>query len=130
MSHVGVSPGPARDRGQAIEKRPNVGCLGMVQFFEDRQRLPPGLPGGRRTAEGTAGLAQVQERLGPVTGPNPLSSKGYTLDPWYTWGISYYAENMQSSLGDHGAIIKQRYFRPRPSVRSGRSPSTRRTGTS
>ncbi len=31
VSHVGVSPGPARDRGQAIEKRPNVGCLGMVQ---------------------------------------------------------------------------------------------------
>ncbi|HEX4659532.1 MAG TPA: ABC transporter substrate-binding protein [Streptosporangiaceae bacterium] len=48
---------------------------------------------------------------GAVTGPNPLSSKGYTLDPWYSWGISYYAENTRSSLGDHGAIIKQLYFR-------------------
>jgi peptide/nickel transport system substrate-binding protein len=46
-----------------------------------------------------------------AVGTNPLGSKGYTLEPWYGWGISYYAENQQSSIGDHGAIIKQLYFR-------------------
>ena len=47
---------------------------------------------------------------GAAVGGNPLS--GYTLAPWYEWGISYYTVNEQStSLGDHGAIFKQLYFR-------------------
>ncbi|HTX80958.1 MAG TPA: ABC transporter substrate-binding protein [Streptosporangiaceae bacterium] len=44
-----------------------------------------------------------------ATGSNPLS--GYTLDPLYPWGIDYSAINFQSSIGDHGAIFKQLYFR-------------------
>ena len=44
-----------------------------------------------------------------TVGSNPLS--GYTLDPLYPWGIDYYALNYQSSIGDHGAIFKQLYFR-------------------
>jgi peptide/nickel transport system substrate-binding protein len=46
-----------------------------------------------------------------TVGTNPLSSHGYTLDPWYTWGISYYPLNLQSTIGDHAAIFKQLYFR-------------------
>jgi peptide/nickel transport system substrate-binding protein len=46
-----------------------------------------------------------------VVGANPLASKGYTLAPLYPWGIDYYATNYQSSISDHGAIIKQLYFR-------------------
>ena len=46
-----------------------------------------------------------------TVGANPLSSKGYTLEPWYTWGISYYPLNLQSTIGDHAAIFKQLYFR-------------------
>ena len=42
-------------------------------------------------------------------GSNPLP--GYTLDPLYPWGIDYSAINFQSSIGDHGAIFKQLYFR-------------------
>jgi peptide/nickel transport system substrate-binding protein len=42
-------------------------------------------------------------------GTNPLA--GYSLDPWYQWGISYYTVNEQSTIGDHGAIFKQLYFR-------------------
>jgi len=48
---------------------------------------------------------------GAAVGRNPLASKGYTLAPLYPWGIDYYATNYQSSIGDHGAIIKQLYFR-------------------
>jgi peptide/nickel transport system substrate-binding protein len=44
-----------------------------------------------------------------TVGSNPLS--GYTLDPLYPWGIDYSAMNFQSSIGDHGAIFKQLYFR-------------------
>jgi peptide/nickel transport system substrate-binding protein len=46
-----------------------------------------------------------------TVGANPLASKGYTLAPWYTWGISYYPLNLQDSIGDHAAIFKQLYFR-------------------
>ena len=42
-------------------------------------------------------------------GANPLP--GYTLDPWYQWGISFYTMNEQDTIGDHGAIIRQLYFR-------------------
>jgi peptide/nickel transport system substrate-binding protein len=42
-------------------------------------------------------------------GANPLP--GYTLDPWDSWGISFYTINEQSTVGDHGAIFKQLYFR-------------------
>jgi peptide/nickel transport system substrate-binding protein len=46
-----------------------------------------------------------------TVGTNPLSSRGYTMQPWYSWGISYYTGNFADSLGDHAAIIKQLYFR-------------------
>jgi peptide/nickel transport system substrate-binding protein len=46
-----------------------------------------------------------------AVGSNPLSARGYTLSPWYTWGISYYTGNFQDTIGDHGAIIRQLYFR-------------------
>jgi peptide/nickel transport system substrate-binding protein len=42
-------------------------------------------------------------------GGNPVS--GYTMSPWYQWGISFYAVNENSTVGDHGAIFKQLYFR-------------------
>jgi peptide/nickel transport system substrate-binding protein len=44
-----------------------------------------------------------------AVGSNPLP--GYTLAPWYSWGISYSTMNQQSTVGDHGAIFKQLYFR-------------------
>jgi peptide/nickel transport system substrate-binding protein len=46
---------------------------------------------------------------GAATGSNPLP--GYTLAPWDDWGISYYTVNEQDTIGDHGAIFKQLYFR-------------------
>jgi peptide/nickel transport system substrate-binding protein len=46
---------------------------------------------------------------GAAVGANPLP--GYTLDPWDSWGISFYTINEQSTVGDHGAIFKQLYFR-------------------
>jgi peptide/nickel transport system substrate-binding protein len=42
-------------------------------------------------------------------GTNPLA--GYTLAPWYQWGISYYTVNEQSTISDHAAIFKQLYIR-------------------
>jgi peptide/nickel transport system substrate-binding protein len=42
-------------------------------------------------------------------GGNPVS--GYTMSPWYQWGISFYTVNENSTIGDHGAIFKQLYFR-------------------
>ncbi len=48
---------------------------------------------------------------GVRVGANPLSSHGYTLDPWYIWGINYYVMNFQSTVADHAAVIKQLYFR-------------------
>jgi peptide/nickel transport system substrate-binding protein len=42
-------------------------------------------------------------------GGNPVS--GYTLAPWYQWGISFYTVNENSTIGAHGAIFKQTYFR-------------------
>jgi peptide/nickel transport system substrate-binding protein len=44
-----------------------------------------------------------------ATGTNPLP--GYTLGPWYSWGISYYTVNEQSTISDHAAIFKQLYIR-------------------
>jgi peptide/nickel transport system substrate-binding protein len=46
---------------------------------------------------------------GATVGGNSVS--GYTLAPWYQWGVSFYTLNEQSSVGDHGAIFKQLYFR-------------------
>jgi peptide/nickel transport system substrate-binding protein len=46
-----------------------------------------------------------------TVGTNPLSSRGYTMQPWYSWGISYYTGNFADSIGDHAAIIRQLYFR-------------------
>ena len=43
-------------------------------------------------------------------GPNPLASKGYTLDPLYTWGFNFYIVNFNSTTGN-GPIIRQLYFR-------------------
>jgi peptide/nickel transport system substrate-binding protein len=45
-----------------------------------------------------------------TVGRNPLSAKGYTLDPWKIWGINYYVLNYQSTTGN-GPIFKQLYFR-------------------
>jgi peptide/nickel transport system substrate-binding protein len=44
-----------------------------------------------------------------AVGSNPLS--GYTLSPWYTWGLNYFPLNLQSTVSDHAAIFKQTYFR-------------------
>ena len=44
-----------------------------------------------------------------AVGANPLA--GYTLAPWYQWGISFYTVNQQDTIGDHGAIFRQLYFR-------------------
>jgi len=44
-----------------------------------------------------------------AVGGNPLS--GYNLAPWYQWGISFYTMNEQDTIGDHGAILRQLYFR-------------------
>jgi peptide/nickel transport system substrate-binding protein len=46
---------------------------------------------------------------GAAVGSNPLP--GYSLAPWDDWGISFYTMNEQDTIGDHGAIIKQLYFR-------------------
>ena len=43
-----------------------------------------------------------------TVGSNPLN--GYTLDPWYPWGINYFPVNFQSTTGN-GPIIRQLYFR-------------------
>src|SRR5580704_4182601 len=45
-----------------------------------------------------------------AVGRNPLSARGYTLDPWKIWGINYYVLNYQSTTGN-GPIFKQLYFR-------------------
>jgi peptide/nickel transport system substrate-binding protein len=45
-----------------------------------------------------------------TVGRNPLSAKGYTLDPWEIWGINYYVLNYQSTTGS-GPVFKQLYFR-------------------
>jgi peptide/nickel transport system substrate-binding protein len=46
---------------------------------------------------------------GAAVGANPMP--GYTLAPWDDWGISFYTMNEQDTIGDHGAIIRQLYFR-------------------
>ena len=46
-----------------------------------------------------------------AAGSNPLASHGYTLSPLYVWGINYYVVNFQSTVSDHAAVIRQRYFR-------------------
>jgi len=43
-----------------------------------------------------------------AVGRNPVN--GYTLAPWYPWGINYFPVNFQSTTGN-GPIIKQLYFR-------------------
>jgi hypothetical protein len=48
--------------GQAVQHRQNLGRLGVVQFLEDRQRLPPGILGLCRVADGLLDRAQVDER--------------------------------------------------------------------
>jgi peptide/nickel transport system substrate-binding protein len=45
---------------------------------------------------------------GAAAGANPVP--GYTLAPWYTWGINYFVVNQQSSTGN-GPITRQLYFR-------------------
>jgi peptide/nickel transport system substrate-binding protein len=46
--------------------------------------------------------------VGAPTGPNPVP--GYTLSPWYSWGINYFVVNLQSTTGN-GPVNKQLYFR-------------------
>jgi peptide/nickel transport system substrate-binding protein len=43
-----------------------------------------------------------------VVGANPVH--GYTLAPWYPWGINYFPINFNSTTGN-GPILKQLYFR-------------------
>jgi len=50
------------------------------------------------------------KRPGAAAGANPLSAKGYTLDPLYAWGIGFYVMNFQSTTGN-GPVIRQLYFR-------------------
>ena len=45
-----------------------------------------------------------------AAGPNPLAGRGYSLHPFYTWGINYYVMNFQSTTGN-GPVIGQLYFR-------------------
>jgi peptide/nickel transport system substrate-binding protein len=45
-----------------------------------------------------------------AVGANPLSSKGYTLAPLYTWGFNFFVMNFQSTTGN-GPVIRQLYFR-------------------
>ena len=47
---------------------------------------------------------------GAAVGRNPLSARGYTLDPWEIWGINYYVLNYQSTTGS-GPVFRQLYFR-------------------
>ncbi len=47
---------------------------------------------------------------GHAVGLNPLSAKGYSLNPQYVWGINYYVTNFQSTTGN-GPVIRQLYFR-------------------
>jgi peptide/nickel transport system substrate-binding protein len=43
-------------------------------------------------------------------GANPLAGLGYTLHPFFDWGINYYVMNFQSTTGN-GPVIRQLYFR-------------------
>ena len=45
---------------------------------------------------------------GAAAGTNPVP--GYTLAPWYAWGINYFVINQQSTTGN-GPITRQVYFR-------------------
>ena len=45
-----------------------------------------------------------------AVGTNPLTSKGYTLAPLYTWGFNFFVMNFQSTTGN-GPVIRQLYFR-------------------
>ena len=63
MSDVALARGLAPRRRQALEKGPDLRRLGVVQLLEYRQRLVPGLPGGRRAAESTVGLAGYTSNL-------------------------------------------------------------------
>ncbi len=47
---------------------------------------------------------------GAAAGPNPLAGRGYTLHPFYAWGINYYVMNFHSTTGN-GPVIRQLYFR-------------------
>jgi peptide/nickel transport system substrate-binding protein len=49
---------------------------------------------------------------GAAAGSNPSAVSGhYVLYPWYSWSISYFPLNFQSTVSDHAAIFKQLYFR-------------------
>jgi peptide/nickel transport system substrate-binding protein len=47
---------------------------------------------------------------GAAVGTNPLTAKGYSLQPWEIWGINYYVLNYQSTTGN-APIFRQLYFR-------------------
>src|SRR5215472_5867238 len=66
VSDVALARGLAPRRRRPVEKRPDLRRLRVVQLLEYRQRLAPGLPRGRRAAEGTVSLAQVPQRPGLV----------------------------------------------------------------
>jgi hypothetical protein len=94
----------------------------MVQFLEDRQRLPPGLPGGRRAAEGTAGLAQAQERLGlviavaqpAVQGQGPLVAGERLAVAAYANGQQWIAQEMEQLQSNASTIGIKLSLVPKP----------------
>jgi peptide/nickel transport system substrate-binding protein len=60
-------------------------------------------------AVGTVDVGYIPSQDLPADGADPVP--GYSLSPWYEWGISYYTVNELSTVGDHAAIFRQLYFR-------------------
>jgi peptide/nickel transport system substrate-binding protein len=52
----------------------------------------------------------LRKPAGAAAGPNPLAGRGYSLHPFYAWGINYYVMNFHSTTGN-GPVIRQLYFR-------------------
>jgi peptide/nickel transport system substrate-binding protein len=93
--------------------KPHLAAFEELPFTTDAAEYDvlraPG--GGSNTIDvGYIPQANLQPKpAGATVGPNPMS--GYTLDPWYQWGVSFYTMNEQSTVSDHGAIFSQVYFR-------------------
>jgi peptide/nickel transport system substrate-binding protein len=84
----------------------------MVPFTTDAAEynvLRSSAAGGQKVDVGYLPEQDAPPKPASATvGANPLS--GYTLTPWYVWGINYFVMNFQSTTGN-GPIIKQLYFR-------------------
>ena len=92
--------------------KPRLGRFEEVPFTTDAAEynvLRSAAAGGQKIDVGY--LPQQDAPAKPAraaVGSNPLP--GYRLAPWYTWGISYFVVNLQSTTGN-GPIIRQLYFR-------------------